>query len=297
MAPVTIDNHGIPLLIFEPEAQYHQHNAIVGYWGPVQSSIDWCEYNYILSFYVAEMFNTVSNLGLACMGLFGAYMAWRNGLGARFVGCHLGTAMVGVGSAAFHGTLTHVGQQGDETPMIIGAAVWLWSLAFQDPAFESKHPTLQLHSRWVVTVLVGAFAVLHYVMRFTVGFQVVVGLMILSGIWQVGREYPFCRDAAALRVGRLYYNLSGWSALVLWLCDQHFCVALHALPGGLSNPQFHAWWHVLMAINCYCGPTFLAYQRQVRLGRKPAMRFALGIVPYVHVAAPNVATRTQSKTR
>ena len=40
---------------------------------------------------------------------------------------------------------------------------------------------------------------------------------------------------------------------VLWLCDQHFCVQLYSLPGGVPNPQFHAWWHMLMGANCYLG--------------------------------------------
>ena len=102
MAPVTIDNAGTPLLVFETTAeQYHRNNQIVGYWGPVASSIDWCERNYVVSFYVAEMFNTFSNLGLAGLGLFGAAAAWRGGLEPRFIMTHAGTALVGFGSAAF----------------------------------------------------------------------------------------------------------------------------------------------------------------------------------------------------
>ena len=57
-------------------------------------------------------------------------------------------------------------------------------------------------------------------------------------------------------------------AFVLWILDQHFCVHLHGLSSG--NPQFHAWWHILMGINGYLGPTFLSYQRECHLGkRKP----------------------------
>ena len=194
---------------------------------------------------------------------------------------HAGPALVGFGSAAFHGTLSHVGQQGDETPMVVASACWLWALAFNDPAFEARHPALLRHSPWVVALLVGAFARLHWVYRFTVGFQLMVMLLVGAGIVRIRRDWARCTDAAALRIGRTYYMATGLSAFALWLLDQHFCTQLHSLPAGLRNPQFHAWWHILMAANCYCAPTFLAYQRLTYLGCKPLLKYAHGLVPYV----------------
>ena len=44
------------------------------------------------------------------------------------------------------------------------------------------------------------------------------------------------------------------------------------LPGGVHNPQFHAWWHGIMGFHCYYGATFMIYQRLVYLGRKPRLR-------------------------
>ena len=282
MAPVVIDNNGEPLLIFEPPTVYAANNAIEGYWGPVASSIDWCEHNYVVSFYVAEMFNTVSNCGLFLLGLAGVYFAVRHKLEWRFAACHLGVAIIGLGSAAFHGTLTHVGQQGDETPMILGISCWLWALAFNDPEFEARHPTLQRVSVAAAVAFNLLFAATHYVYRFTTSFQLLTAAMITTGIARlITHEYRRCADPAALCVGRTCYIGSGGLALLLWLCDQHFCVALHSLPAGLRNPQFHAWWHILMGVMSYCGPTFLGYARAVNLGGKPAIRFALGVLPYV----------------
>jgi len=47
MAPTRIVHNGGPMLVFEPEETYLLENNKVGYWGPVTSSIDWCERNYV----------------------------------------------------------------------------------------------------------------------------------------------------------------------------------------------------------------------------------------------------------
>ena len=153
MPPAVIQHRGQPLLIFEPEADYLTHNAAPGYWGPVASSIDWCEHNYVVTFYVAEWFNTVSNLIMLVLGLWGAFIALRHQLEHRFVICHLGIACIGAGSALFHGTLTHIGQQGDETPMVIATANWLLTLYFMDPAREARSPGVHRRCAWACATL------------------------------------------------------------------------------------------------------------------------------------------------
>jgi len=49
----------------------------------------------------------------------------------------------------------------------------------------------------------------------------------------------------------------------------------------VHNPQFHAWWHGIMGFHCYYGATFMIYQRLVYLGRKPRLRYLLGVLVYV----------------
>ena len=95
-----------------------------------------------------------------------------------------------------------------------------------------------------------------------------------------GGAGPRCPEPAARRVGREYYVGSVLVAFSLWICDQQFCVHLHQA----GNPQFHAWWHALMAINTYCAPTFVSFMRAHHLGKRPKMAWALGFVPHVVVA-------------
>jgi len=41
------------------------------FWGDITSTIDWCEVNYKISPYVAEPFNTISNLSFIVLGIAG----------------------------------------------------------------------------------------------------------------------------------------------------------------------------------------------------------------------------------
>jgi Ceramidase len=76
-----------------------------GYWGIPTATIDWCEPNYQHSFYIAEFWNTVSNILFVLLGLFGLYRSMQSGFEARFHACFIAVLVTGLGSAMFHGTL------------------------------------------------------------------------------------------------------------------------------------------------------------------------------------------------
>ncbi len=90
-----------------------------GFWGRPTATIDWCEANYVVSYYVAEWWNTLSNVALLVLGVYGVRMCLREGMRDNVDLLLLFglIAVVGIGSAAFHGTLLKTSQQLDETPM------------------------------------------------------------------------------------------------------------------------------------------------------------------------------------
>ena len=99
---------------FEPLSD-HDH---IGFWGAPSSSIDWCERNYVVSWWIAEFWNTISNVAIIAAGLFNCYQAYRYRMDTRFRWLGLGLALIGCGSFAFHGTLLYNMQMADELPMI-----------------------------------------------------------------------------------------------------------------------------------------------------------------------------------
>ena len=249
--------------ISEPPVDYALHNND-GWWGPVTSSIDWCERNYVVTPYVAEFFNAISNVVMVALGMLGALVALRYGHERRFVVLYLCLAVVGVGSLAFHGTLTHVGQQGDETPMIFLSCSWMYVTIFtpHDPSAEGA----ARRKAWVrgLVAFCAVFSVVHYICRFVVSFQVSVAFFNLYQVWSLLSMTKECNDRAVVRVSCAYvFFLLG--AFFLWNIDQHLCVHLYSLPHGLPNPQFHAWWHIMVSIGGYCGAVALEFFRAERL--------------------------------
>jgi len=100
------------------------------FWGVPNSSINWCEYDYLYSPYVAEFWNSMSSLCMTIFGMVGRYslidhvvgdpiLADRSNNGLdRIWWTWVMLEIVGWGSVAFHGTLKWWSQALDEVPMV-----------------------------------------------------------------------------------------------------------------------------------------------------------------------------------
>ena len=124
------------------------------------------------------------------------------------------------------------------------------------------------------------FAVVHYYYRFVLFFQGLVGLAAVFTVLMLRPHQKACANPSAHRLGLHYYLGSFLFSFLLWNVDSQFCVHLHEM--SLPNPQLHAWWHFGSAIYVYSGTTFITFQRQVYLGKFPVLRYACGMIPYVH---------------
>ena len=62
---------------------------IIGYWGEPTSTLDWCEKNYVVSYYVAEAWNTITNLSMIIPPIYGFISAYIQGIERRAQACRI----------------------------------------------------------------------------------------------------------------------------------------------------------------------------------------------------------------
>eukprot|EP01080_Neovahlkampfia_damariscottae_P004746 gene4746-8328_t len=89
----------------------------LGFWSPSTSSVDWCEPNYLHVTWMAETWNTITNLSYIILAIIGFKTVYVN---APFKLRLLPTIflIVGIGSCLFHATLLRSAQLLDELPML-----------------------------------------------------------------------------------------------------------------------------------------------------------------------------------
>jgi dihydroceramidase len=99
--------------------------VVYGLWGSPTATIDWCEDNYELTQYIAEFWNTLSNVFMILPSFVAAFDSWHQKFERRQTLCFLFLGLVGMGSTLFHMTLTYEMQLLDELPMIWGSLMLL----------------------------------------------------------------------------------------------------------------------------------------------------------------------------
>lgn len=110
--------------IFAPR----EKQPLLGFWGDPTSTLDFCEENYTVNFYMAEFWNTLTNVSMIVPPLVGLVASRRQGLELRYTVSYMLLLVVGIGSACFHGTLMYKMQLLDELPMLFAAVQFLYCL-------------------------------------------------------------------------------------------------------------------------------------------------------------------------
>jgi len=253
-----------------------------GFWGPVTATLDWCEYNYSESFYIAEFYNSWSNLAFLLLTAYGIYRSRAAGLtnnpltSRRFLFGYAILALVGLGSFAFHATLLYSAQLLDELPMIYCSLIFVFFVLEDQPR--------NMFGGLLVLGLVSCgllITVVYLIYNEPVFHQICYGLLVCVLVlrcyrWEMKYDtHPFIKR---------YFRLALSSYIVaftLWNIDVHFCEYVRFL-------MLHCWWHFLTAYGTYLFIIVAQYQRSLVLGCRPRLpqNGLLQFFPYITLHHP-----------
>jgi len=232
--------------------------ALSPFWGDITSTIDWCEENYVYTRFVAEFWNTTSNLGIMCLSIVSLISARDFKLGLRFYLISIGLFVVGFSSWMFHMTLWYEMQIWDELSMV--AVISLALLAA-----ETKDNSLPLHRDKVAWLLALYFAVITGVylkLRNPLFHQIAFGALVLTAMYRMYGHYQRLPRAKFVHgLANQLAVVSYFGAIVgflLWNIDNECCLQLRVWRTHLGWPfeallQFHAAWHILTGLGAHAG--------------------------------------------
>lgn len=235
------------------------------FWGPVTSSIDWCEENYVVTRYIAEFCNTTTNGLFAVLGTIAIYHAVKYRYERRILLISMGFLLVGIGSWLFHMTLKYQFQLLDELPMIGTALIGFYAI------FEHNLSRARAIALGSFTVAMGAGVTWYYLVNKNPIFhEVAFGLItfaVIARSWHL--LYSVVDDAQARKhltymasCGAVFF-LSGFA---LWGIDRAACKPLTeakhyvGLPWGFPL-ELHGWWHLGTGTGVALYINFLTYLR------------------------------------
>lgn len=238
----------------------------VGYWGQPTSTLDWCENNYEVSYYIAEFWNTVTNLSMIIPPIWGMCDAYRQGFEKRFVILYLFLLLTGIGSWMFHMTLLYEMQLMDELPMVWGSSYMVYSL------YEVRIPKNE--GSKAMAVLMGSYSVLVTVVYLQIKdpifHQMMYGVLVFT-LLAMDLHLNICQYSKAgvkVFIAGFFMYLGGF---MLWNVDNLFCSQLTSLRSqytanglrGLAQvTQLHGWWHLLAGYATYLHILSCIHHRQ-----------------------------------
>ena len=191
------------------------------------STVDWCEPNFIQSRWVAEWQNTLSCLPIVLAGLYG----YSRKPDALFIVLTL----VGITSTAFHATLARWAQALDELSLLLLVGCALERMQKQS-----------MRARTALFVGATGTVVIHSKILQPMVFQITF--------------ISLCLKCYALLVRRWYWHplfclatLVTCVGVITWTVDYHACDTQQNMVHGMASEyvSLHAFWHTCCAFSLF----------------------------------------------
>jgi len=226
-----------------------------GFWtniGP-PATVDWCEANYQVSFYVAEWYNAISSLALLIGGLLGIYWYLKHHKKfrqLRFPLGFLGMALIGVGSIAFHSTLINYYQALDELPMIYLGLICAYTIQWRGVILPSNEKVSQKAFYWRIGLIAYAviFTIIYFYSKqfflfFILSYAAIVAYIIIRSWFIAYRQH----NRILLKEYWLAVGFYVGGMLIFWLPEHVFLPCEH----WYQSIMPHAWFHLAVTIGTY----------------------------------------------
>ncbi|KAH3659173.1 hypothetical protein OGATHE_006056 [Ogataea polymorpha] len=229
-----------------------------GFWGPVTSTIDWCEENYVISPYFAELVNATTNLSFYFLSLNLVRSAIVNKHGLMFVFVSIGMCIVGIGSWLFHMTLKYEFQLLDELPMIYVTAIpfaYIFGLET-----ESKVKRFSIYGLTAVVIAALTYIYcsvyknpeLHQASYAVLNFAIVFkSLSLVKNHVTDYNQRHFLYKFVGFALFEFLFGFLVWN-LDTFYCSELIRVRrLVGLPFGALLLEGHGWWHILTSLGIF----------------------------------------------
>ncbi|KAF2198330.1 alkaline ceramidase family protein [Delitschia confertaspora ATCC 74209] len=237
-----------------------------GAWGPTTSNHNFCEEDYIVTKYIGEFINTLTNMVYVIYGVYGLRRVQPRadgGLWSSLAFPYWALIGVGVLSAWFHATLKYHSQMGDDLSMFLAVGAVL----HQVTTFNRPLP----YRRRVTALILGTLiplSIYHCWADEIVLHEIAFAVMIFTTVFKT-RVLMKERVNDSVQRGRLAglssFGLAcGLFGYFLWNIDFHFCSHLTSVKHKIGLPfgillELHGWWHILTGICSYVGMAIVEY--------------------------------------
>ncbi|PWN39711.1 alkaline phytoceramidase [Ceraceosorus guamensis] len=229
-----------------------------GYWGPITSSLLWCEEKYVWSRYIAEPVNTFSNLFFIALSLYGARNGYRARLPRRFILVNLGITGIGVGSFFFHMTLQKWAQLLDELPMIYTSALFTYAVCETSPKGRKARFQYGLSATLILAViaitvgyLYSGNPIFHQAAYAAIQLTSTVRIVTLLRSSSSSINKTLAGRKLKQDINKIFIRgaVTFLTAFGIWQVDNIFCSWLRSTRRLVGQPialllEGHAWWHI-----------------------------------------------------
>ncbi|KAK6212998.1 alkaline phytoceramidase [Colletotrichum tabaci] len=248
--------------LFEALRLAYNDGVSDGYWGHKTSTLNFCEEDYAVSYYCAEVCNTFTNLLFLWLGFKGVHNCVSQGHPRIFLIAYMGYVIVGLGSTAFHTSLKYPMQMVDELSMIYTTCLMVFA------TFSFSKPPRFAVVLGTGLVFLAAFITFYYHMTKDPGFHqacyaALTATVVLRSLYVMETQLrPVLTKRNGVKAQAILKTMwimvgTGLGVFLLgffiWNLDNAFCSRIRHWRRQLGLPwgallEGHAWWHLMTGI-------------------------------------------------